>query len=60
MANHPIAPALGNQYLGDRVLQGWLDRALPPSMRTAIHDVLDALGMHAGARRDHACAASPA
>ncbi len=47
MANHPIAPALGNQYLGDRVLQGWLDRALPPSMRTAIHDDLDALGMHA-------------
>lgn len=44
MANHPTAPILGNQYLGDRVLQAWLDRALPPSMRSAIHDDLDALG----------------
>ena len=47
MANHPTAPVLGNQYLGDRVLQAWLDRALPPSMRSAIHDDLDALGAQA-------------
>ncbi len=47
MANHPIAPNLGNQYFGDRVLQAWLDRALPPSMRSAINDELDALGAHA-------------
>ncbi|MBL0165550.1 MAG: acyl-CoA dehydrogenase family protein [Xanthomonadales bacterium] len=47
MANHPLAPSLGNQYFGDRVLQAWLDRALPPSMRSAINDDLDALGAHA-------------
>ena len=47
MANHPTAPALGNQYLGDRVLQAWLDCALPPSMRSAINDDLDALGAQA-------------
>lgn len=47
MSNHPTAPFLSNQYLGDRVLQAWLDRALPPSMRSAIHDDLDALGVQA-------------
>ena len=47
MASHPIAPTLGNQHLTDRVLQAWLDRALPPSMRSAINDDLDALGAHA-------------
>jgi acyl-CoA dehydrogenase len=47
MASHPTAPTLGNQHLGDRVLLAWLERALPPSVRTAINDDLDALGSHA-------------
>jgi acyl-CoA dehydrogenase len=47
MASHPTAPTLGNQHLGDRVLLAWLERALPPSVRTAINDDLDALGAHA-------------
>ncbi len=47
MANPPSAPILGNQHLTDRVLQAWLDRSLPPSMRSAINDDLDALGAQA-------------
>ena len=47
MANHPTAAHLGNQYLGDRVLQAWLEHVLPPSVRTAINDDLDALGAQA-------------
>ncbi len=54
MANHPTAPTLGNQHLNDRVLQAWLERALPPSLRSAINDDLDALGAHAAIAWDEA------
>ena len=43
------APRLGNQYRDDRVLRGFLDRALPREVHSAIDGDLDALGAHAAA-----------
>ena len=41
------APALGNQYDDDRVLQSYLQRALPHAMHAAIGGDLAELGAHA-------------
>ncbi|HEX7112691.1 MAG TPA: acyl-CoA dehydrogenase family protein [Mizugakiibacter sp.] len=41
------APELGNQYRDDRVLRGYLARALPAALREAIEADLELLGQHA-------------
>lgn len=41
------APELDNQFHADRVLRGYLARALPAPMRAAIETDLEALGQHA-------------
>ena len=40
-------PALGNQYLGDRVLRSWLRRTLPPEVLDALEPDLRRLGERA-------------
>jgi alkylation response protein AidB-like acyl-CoA dehydrogenase len=41
-------PALGNQYLTDRVLRSYLSRVLPPDVHRAIEPSLQAMGELAG------------
>ena len=45
--NQP-APALGNQYLDDRVLRSYLRRALPPDMLAEVEPSLVEMGELAG------------
>jgi len=54
------APTLGNQYRDDRVLRGYLERALPQGVRDAIEGDLDALGAHAAEAWSEARSRAPA
>ena len=48
MAFFQAPPSLGNQFSDDSVLRGYLERTLPPDMRSELEPVLLELGERAG------------
>ncbi|HWV37362.1 MAG TPA: acyl-CoA dehydrogenase family protein [Vulgatibacter sp.] len=48
MAFFQSPPSLGNQYLDDRMLRGWLERTLPPEVLAEVRGDLERMGDLAG------------